>query len=93
VKDSWWNHNTDKVLLALIWLISDALVVYFVRIKILDHDIIIWALTSASNVLGAIVMILTGRANRADGQTGNGLPPSSSPTSLSINQVPPEHKP
>ena len=31
---------------------------------------------SVSTVLGALVMMLTGRANRADGQTGNGVPPT-----------------
>jgi len=31
---------------------------------------------TVSTVLGALVMILTGRSNRADGQTSNGTPPT-----------------
>lgn len=60
--DSWFAHNTDRLLLLLILIIGDALVVFFVLKGIKDHDIIIWALTSASNILGALLMILTGRS-------------------------------
>jgi hypothetical protein len=76
VKDTWLNHNTDKILLFLLVLLGDGLVVFFVLKGIHDHDIIIWALTSASNILGAIIMMLTGRINRADGQTANGVLPN-----------------
>ena len=84
MQETWWSHNTDKILLVFVWLVADLLVFLFVLVfKVNDHDLVIWALTTASNVLGAILLLLTGRVQRADGQTANGQPPTpTDPTSL-----------
>ena len=97
MKDSWWNHNTDKVLLlflvVMFWVttIKIALYIFFhLTDSMVAVAFISFMTGSVTTVLGAFVMMLTGRANRADGQTGNGRPPSPAPTALAINQVPPE---
>ena len=76
MKDNFVNHNFDKILLFLL------VVAFAVMIDhILDYhsgDMQALAIVSGafSTVLGALVMILTGRVNRADGQTANGQPPA-----------------
>lgn len=40
-----------------------------------DMQAMTWAEGTFSTILGAFVLILTGRGPRADGQTANGLPP------------------
>jgi fumarate reductase subunit D len=87
MKESWLTHNTDKLLLFLL-----TILLLFFAGHILHHDSdnmqAFEFITGAfSTVLGALVMILTGRISRADNQTGNGQPPTST-----IPQ-PPEHNP
>lgn len=79
MKDTWWNHNTDKVLLFAL-----TIILVFVTVHIIHHDsgdmqAFGWASEAFSTVLGALVMILTGRVQRADGQTANGQPPTVAP--------------
>jgi hypothetical protein len=86
MQDSWWNHNTDKLILFFL-----VMVLWFSTmwgaIHIFHHDVdsmeaiafISFMTGSVSTVLGALVMIMTGRANRADGQTGNGATPALNP--------------
>lgn len=87
MKDNWWNHNTDKVLLFVLVLIMCYMVMH-----IIHHDnsgpALEWAENSFSTVLGALILILTGRVQRADGQTANGAPPTT--PSVMITPEPPK---
>jgi hypothetical protein len=75
MKDSWINHNTDKLLLFVLVLASGMLVMHMVHHQV-DKDALTWAENSFSTVLGALILILTGRIQRADNQTANGAPPA-----------------
>jgi len=95
MQDTWWNHNTDKVLLlalvVLFWFttIPVAVFIFFHMADSMGAVAFISFMTgSVTTVLGAFVMMLTGRANRADGQTGNGVPPN--PTGLDVVKVGPK---
>lgn len=87
MKDSWINHNTDKLLLFILVLLAGFMVLHMVHHSA-DHDAITWAENSFSTVLGALILILTGRIARADNQTANGMPsapgyaPGASPASI-----------
>lgn len=78
MKESWWSHNTDKILLYSLVLVLTGfnLFIFFhgANEKMLD-----WSQETINTVLGALLLILTGRVARADGQTANGLPPTSTP--------------
>jgi len=75
MQDNWWNHNTDKILLLTILLLAGGLIVHFVHHS-MDDSLLAWAEHTFDVILGALVLILTGRNARADGQTANGLPPT-----------------
>lgn len=92
MKDSWFNHNTDKlILLVLVLLLWGTCIT--AAIHIFHHDdasmqaiaFISFMTGSVSTTLGALILILTGRTVRADGHTSSGTPPTSS--------APPEIKP
>lgn len=78
MKESWWSHNTDKLLLFTLVILLGGfnLFIFFhgANEKMLD-----WSQDTINTVLGALLLILTGRVARADGQTANGLPPTSTP--------------
>lgn len=76
VKDTWLNHNTDKLMLFLL-----VVMILVAAIHIMHHDsdnmqAFEFVTGAFSTVLGALVMILTGRIQRADNQTANGQPPT-----------------
>jgi hypothetical protein len=80
MQDTWWNHNTDKVLLLflviLFWFTTLAMAYLIFRYysdNMIAVAFVSFLTGSVSTVLGALVMMLTGRANRADGQSGNGV--------------------
>ena len=81
MQDNWLNHNTDKLIL-LILFVGVWISCILCAVHIFHHDsdsmqaiaFISFMTGAVSTVLGALVMILTGRTNRADGQTGNGMP-------------------
>ncbi len=82
MNDSWITHNTDKmILLFLVTGLWASTIV--VAVHIFHHDIdnmgavafISFMTGCVSTALGALILILTGRTARADGQTANGLPP------------------
>jgi hypothetical protein len=86
MEDSWWNHNTDKMLLlflvVLFWFTTLGMAYLIFRYysdNMIAVAFVSFLTGSVSTVLGALVMMLTGRANRADGQTGNGVPPVLNP--------------
>lgn len=88
MKDSWLNHNTDKVMLFLLTLILVAVTVHVVHHDAGDMQAFAWASGAFSTVLGALVMILTGRIQRADNQTANGQPPTPMPDSPGLYRPP-----
>ena len=82
MQDNWWTHNTDKMLLlflvVMFWFTTMGMVYLIFRYysdNMIAVAFVSFLTGSVSTVLGALVMMLTGRANRADGQTGNGVPP------------------
>ena len=87
MQETWWSHNTDKIiilfLVVMLWFST-----LWAALHIFHHDIdnmaalafISFMTGAVSTVLGALVMIMTGRIQRAD-QNGT-------PTALAINQVP-----
>jgi hypothetical protein len=93
MKESWLSHNTDKMLLFLL-VILGAVLVLVINYHGGDEKLLEWAETSCSTVLGALILILTGRIARSDGQTANGLPPGMGslappyPTSLPVAPAP-----
>ena len=73
MQDNWWSHNTDKlILLFLVILLWTSTAV--IAVHIFHHDVdsmeaiafISFMTGSVSTVLGALVMIMTGRIQRAD---------------------------
>lgn len=74
MKDTWWNHNTDKLLLFALTIVMVAVTVHIIHHDTNDMQAFAWASGAFSTVLGALVMILTGRIQRADNQTANGQP-------------------
>ena len=79
MQDSWLTHNTDKILLFVLTLILVGVTVHVMHHDAGDMQAFGWASGAFSTVLGALVMILTGRVQRADGQTANGVPPGAQP--------------
>lgn len=77
MKDSWWTHNTDKLLLFVLIILFGLLIVHIIHHQP-DTSTLDWAENEFSTVLGALILILTGRIARSDGQTANGLPPTPS---------------
>jgi len=91
VKDNWWNHNTDKMLLlflVLIFWFTTLWMAYLIFRYYTDNMVAVAFVSfltgSVSTVLGALVMMLTGRSNRVDGQTANGVV-----TAPALTQIPP----
>ncbi len=75
MKDNWVNHNTDKILLFILVVILIGMIMHILHHGTPDAPLLQWAENSFDTVLGALIMVLTGRLNRADGQTANGVPP------------------
>jgi hypothetical protein len=80
LKDTWWNHNTDKILLFILTILLAGITVHIIHHDAGDMQAFGWASGAFSTVLGALVMILTGRISRADNQTANGQPPTPTTT-------------
>ena len=76
MKDSWLTHNTDKFLLLFVLLLTATMILHILHHGTPDQGLLAWAEHTFDVILGALVLILTGRTARADGQTGNGLPPT-----------------
>lgn len=85
MKDTWWSHNTDKLLLYTLVCLGATIVLHMVHHG--DAMGIEWAEHSFDVVLGALILILTGRNARADGQTSNGAPPTPSYPPINIPQM------
>jgi len=75
MKDNWLNHNTDKLLLYSLVLLTGILMIHVIHDGA-DKSILEWLENAFSTVLGALILILTGRVNRADSPTN---PPAGTP--------------
>lgn len=83
MRDTWWNHNTDKVILLFLVLTLWASTMW-AAMHIFHHDIdnmgavafVSFMTGSVSTVLGALLLILTGRTLRVDSQPSNPTPPT-----------------
>jgi hypothetical protein len=87
MKDSWINHNTDKLLLFILVIIGGLLIMHMVHHSV-DGDTLKWIETEVSTVVGALILILTGRIARTDGQTANGQPPTPTLPDPTPNPIP-----
>lgn len=76
MNDSWINHNTDKLLLFVLVILGGIMVMHITHHDAGDMQAMTWAEGAFSTTLGALILILTGRVQRSDGQTANGLPPN-----------------
>lgn len=77
-EDGFLAHNTDKLLLLFVLIGCGLLILHVIHHGMPDDGLLAWVEHSFDVVLGALVLILTGRTARADGQTANGLPPTTS---------------
>ena len=84
--DTWINHNTDKLLLFSLVLLAGFLILHIIHHGG-DASTLDWAENEFSTVLGALILILTGRIARSDGQTANGIPPATAPP-VTLNPSP-----
>ena len=66
MKDSWINHNTDKLLLYSLVLFSGVFMIHVIHHGPADQGLLSWLENAFSTILGALILILTGRVNRAD---------------------------
>lgn len=67
MKDSWFNHNTDKLLLFVLTCLLGAMILHILHHGMGDGPLLAWAENSFSTVPGALILILTGRGLRAAG--------------------------
>lgn len=88
MRDNWWNHNTDKVMLFVLVVLLAFITIHIAHHDAQDMQAVTWAEGAFSTVLGALILILTGRVNRSDGQTANGLSPSSPPAISNPSDLP-----
>jgi hypothetical protein len=79
MRDNWINHNTDKLMLFILLLLGAYMVMHIVHHDQGDMQALTWAEGSFSTVLGALILILTGRIQSAHPPDGNGQPPQASP--------------
>ena len=75
MRDSWLNHNTDKLLLYSLVLLTGFMILHMIHHDHIDQQALAWGENAFSTVLGALILILTGRVQRAD-TTPPPVPPS-----------------
>ena len=68
MKDTWLNHNTDKLLLYSLVLLAGIFMIHVIHDGG-DKSIVDWLENAFSTVLGALILILTGRVQRANGDS------------------------
>lgn len=61
MRDSWLSHNSDKLMLFILLLLGGYLVMHIVHHDQGDMQAMTWAEGAFSTVLGALILILTGR--------------------------------
>ena len=66
MKDNWINHNTDKMMLFVLLVLAGYIVLHIVHHDPDNMQATTWAEGAFSTILGALILILTGRVQRAD---------------------------
>lgn len=82
MEDSWLDRNTDKILLFTLVIMGGGFMLHIIHHGNPDAQLITWLENAFSTVLGALILILTGRL-KSNGGNGNGTPPqvvTSTPT-------------
>lgn len=79
MKDTWWNHNTDKILLYSLVVFTGLLTLHIIHHGAGDKNSLEWAENAFSTVLGALILILTGRISRADNGNAPVVKPEDKP--------------
>jgi hypothetical protein len=79
LKDTFLNHNFDKMLLFILLLLAGYLVMHIVHHDPNDMQAMTWAEGAFSTILGALILILTGRINNAHPLQPDDSPPLSNP--------------
>lgn len=89
MKDSWLDHNTDKLILlflvVMLWFSTLAMAVYIFKFhsdNMIAIAFVSFMTGSVSTVLGALVMIMTGRIQRADNPVASFKVDASVPTEV-----------
>jgi hypothetical protein len=83
MKDTWFNHNTDKLMLFILIIFMGFLALHVIHHDANDMQAITFVEGAFSTVLGALILILTGRTIAAHPPAP--APPMTPPAS----QVPP----
>lgn len=68
---NWFETNFDKILISLLLLIF-ACLSYYGNHSGPDSQFTNWATTTASNLSGALITLITGRLFRSSDRNGNG---------------------
>jgi hypothetical protein len=61
MRENWWNRNTDKLLLYSLVLLGGLFLIHILHHGTTDEKLMSWLENSFSTVLGALILILTGR--------------------------------
>lgn len=87
MRDNWLNHNTDKLLLFTLVLLGGVFMLHIIHHGPPDAQLLTWLENAFSTVLGALILILTGRITRADTPTGGTNAPTSTGTTTSTSST------
>jgi hypothetical protein len=94
MKDNWINHNTDKLMLFVLLVLGGYMVMHIVHHDQGDMQAMTWAEGAFSTILGALILILTGRVNAAHPANGDAPPiQQPSPAPFQPGQAAPTLKP
>ena len=66
MQENWWSHNTDKLLLYSLVILGGLFMLHILHHGQPDNQLLTWLENAFSTVLGALILILTGRIQRAD---------------------------
>lgn len=83
--DNFLNHNFDKILLFISLVMAGFMVLHMVHRNTNDLQSIAWSQSVFSTILGALVLMLTGRIQRA----ADTSQPNSSTVTVSSTATPP----
>jgi len=93
MKDNWFNHNTDKLLLYSLVILGGVFMMHVIHHGGSDAQLLTWLENAFSTVLGALILILTGRIARAGNGSTNGTPPPPpGPDTLNVTLTPEDKK-
>lgn len=83
---NWFETNFDKILISLLLLIF-ACLSYYGNHSGPDSQFTNWATTTASNLSGALITLITGRLFRSSDKNGNGGTNVTTSTTISPTPV------